>query len=42
VESCLKAIQIDPNYATAYAGMGNNLDDLDRKNEAVASYKKAI
>ena len=41
-ESYEKVIQIRPNYADAYNNRGTVLQKLNRIEEAVASYKKAI
>ncbi|MCP4348787.1 MAG: tetratricopeptide repeat protein, partial [Desulfobacterales bacterium] len=37
-----KAIEIDPNYAYAYNGLGSAYDDLENYEEAIKQYKKAI
>ena len=37
-----KAIELNPKDASAYGNRGNVLDDLDRKDEALASYEKVI
>jgi superkiller protein 3 len=37
-----KAIELNPQYATAYNNLGSFLDDLKRLDEAEANYRKAI
>ena len=42
MECYRKAIKIDPNYAYAYNNLGNALDDIGKKEEAIENYRKAI
>ncbi|MGI8502704.1 MAG: tetratricopeptide repeat protein, partial [Hassallia sp.] len=35
-----KAIELQPNFAKAYIGLGNTLDDQGKPTEAIAQYKK--
>ncbi|AFY35924.1 Tetratricopeptide TPR_1 repeat-containing protein [Calothrix sp. PCC 7507] len=37
-----KALQLNPNLATAYNGIGNALYDQNKIDDAVATYQKAI
>jgi len=39
---CEQAIQLDPNFATAYVNKGNALWGLKRYEEALAAYEQAI
>jgi superkiller protein 3 len=34
--------ELEPNFAKAYIGLGNTLDDQGKSTEAIAQYKKAI
>eukprot|EP00117_Sycon_ciliatum_P050136 scpid94220/ scgid35429/ Small glutamine-rich tetratricopeptide repeat-containing protein alpha; Alpha-SGT len=42
VEDCQEAIRIDPAYSKAHSRLGNALNMLGRKAEAVESFKKAV
>jgi tetratricopeptide (TPR) repeat protein len=42
VEAFQKAIELDPEYAVAYAGLGGTFVSMQRFNDAIETYKKAI
>jgi superkiller protein 3 len=37
-----RAVDADPNFATAYLNLGYALDKLSRRDEAIAAYKKGV
>jgi len=42
IDCCKKAIEINPNYASAYSNLGNSLSALGRNKKAIESYQNAV
>ncbi|OCQ95488.1 hypothetical protein BCD67_09640 [Oscillatoriales cyanobacterium USR001] len=42
LKSYRKAIELDPNFASAYYGVGNVLRDQKKLDESLQSYRQAI